>query len=972
MGMDTRKYFSFSAILLALSVLAAGCSYLPLQGRGIPQPLASSERNDVFLSEDTRTIEPPLSSRDPFLDTALAIQCRDDDPFLSIIRPASPNAETLPFGPPSLPARTIPREESEDALGLALDVEEERKPLAWDEQEAILIKDLWAPNIELRRWEENGMKNPSGDRDQAQLKKMNNILRLNMSDRDRQKQQKNLYDYSTGLVSTWRWFHTEIERMDGLPRLPADEFLISKKYIGKNYRILRANAAILLGRSGDSRVKQYLMRVVENEELSVYLRCAAVETLGTMDAVEVDDLLSLLDSAKEREMEKRHPQREESVVQTVVLPKIWEEILVALAIRIAPWEHRCFLEPFSAKNYDNRLATAKLWRRQTPPDAVFDPTGPKVKLPDRLMEYAVRETAPEIRAEMLLLMGKWKEPKLLDLAKTDLHQVTTVRNAAMDALAEMGCREAVPLVKEKLTDTAPLNRAKAVETLRKLGCYDDVFRLSDDPAWQVRIEVAKAIAERRTPQSYQKAKQYLTTGNDRVQKEALEAVADWPIEEGGPLMLEALKSPVQATRIRAAALLSEYFESARYYNVGAMPDKMAEEHRDLVAKFQGFLQSQSRDTRILDGQIESTAVFSDDKSAKRTTVEFDRKKLPEIRRLLDDWNRAGRSYRERQPLEDRLLLLGDQLSPLLNHLYEEESRNIPASLDSVLASVDPWFERIVRLDTNNNADRRQTAAELARWSRNRTSNAFTASRIRDFCRDETDSLVLRPLLETLKNADEKSAILVSRELLEHPSADLRRQACFLLGESGDVGDLTRLAEALHDENRAVVRAALEAMLILLPDISSRDRSRGRDEIRKGLDPLLFDMDPYLQADMAGVQFLLGIGAGEDSLRRLARNKEAKVRQHAAKRIGDTGSPVFTAALIELLDDSNGSVRSEALDALPRIVGRDVTEDIVDSYRPGDARLTKVRVDRWKKWFERNSGEAGRQSRRYQPQASLEE
>ncbi len=563
---------------------------------------------------------------------------------------------------------------------------------------------------------------------------------------------------------------------------------------------------------------------------------------------------------------------------------------------------------------------------------------------------------------MLRLMGKWKEPKLLEFAKTDLNQAATIRNAAMDALGEMACREAVPLVKEKLNDNAPLVRAKAVETLRKLACYDDVFSKADDAAWQVRIEVAKTLAFKRSPRSFQIAKQYLANGNDRVQMEAIEAIANWPIEEAGPLLLHAMKSLVQASRIRAAAVLSEDFEAARYYNARSQPKNMTEEYENLLTQFRQFLRDENRDERVLAAFLDENAglgktayeYFDEQSDATVLSEKMPSEKVAKIRTLLRNWSREGQSFPDRDKIEQQMIQHGNELVPILNHLYETENVSIPVTLHATLAVVDPWFEYLVLLETKNEPTQRKIASELARFSKNQRADSLTIHCLLEFClhlSDQTsDPQTLRPLLEALKNQDDKAALEFAWVLMEQPSEDLRRLACLTLGERGDGRDLEPLTKALRDNNRNVVRAALSAVLVLLQELSPDDRLLFCTKIQTGLERLLFDTDPFMQADVAAVQMLLGIPAGEDSLRRLVRSHEDKVRQHAVRRMGDTSDVKFLPALMELLDDSNAVVRNEVLETLPRTVGYDVTKSRSNTISD-NSQLTNVRVARWKAWYQ---------------------
>ena len=368
------------------------------------------------------------------------------------------------------------------------------------ELEKVLSQDDWTRNHELQRWVENGMKNPNPVRDPMEASRQTERYHLNnaTSKSDVPKPDFNR-EMTTGLLSTWRWVHRELEKLPA-DHAPAEPYLNDAKFRDKTFDVLRANAAILMGRDGNESAKNFLHAVIENEKLRPEIRCAAVETLGKLPSTTAEDLIPLLDPAKERHTETFNERTGLSVNK--INPgnlALWTELLTAIAEKVGPWERACFVEPFTARNADIRLETAKIWRRNPPKDAA-------ISLPPEFLKFAAAERDSSIRVEILQTLGVWKQPDILPLVKDDLSRPVPVRNAALDAIAATGCREAIPLVQEKLRDPSAKDRAKAVETLRKLGQLDDVFRKGDDKDWEVCAEVAKALADRRTPESVELAK----------------------------------------------------------------------------------------------------------------------------------------------------------------------------------------------------------------------------------------------------------------------------------------------------------------------------------------------------------------------------------------------------------------------------------------------------------------------------------
>jgi len=87
---------------------------------------------------------------------------------------------------------------------------------------------------------------------------------------------------------------------------------------------------------------------------------------------------------------------------------------------------------------------------------------------------------------------------------------------------------------------------------------------------------------------------------------------------------------------------------------------------------------------------------------------------------------------------------------------------------------------------------------------------------------------------------------------------------------------------------------------------------------------------------------------------LARDADPEIRRQTALVMGDLADVAYVDSLVGMLDDSLG-VQVVALEALPKVVGRDVSQE------PGNpATNTLDRISRWKRWHdaERRKSEAG--------------
>ncbi|MDR1268592.1 MAG: HEAT repeat domain-containing protein, partial [Planctomycetaceae bacterium] len=716
---------------------------------------------------------------------------------------------------------------------------------------------------------------------------------------------------------------------------------------GTSYRVLRANAAILLGRDGDPLAEKELIEIVKSKSLKNELRCAAAETLGTLQTVLPDVLIPLLEQFREREIETKNKQTGLSVKNIESgIPVLWLELLTALAERLEPWEHPCFLEPFSARNFEIRYQTAKLWRQHSPPKKRNGKTagGWEFRLPEIYLEYVRRETNPMIRTEMIRTLGLWKEPEIWEFLQHDLNGEMMVRHAAIMALAEAGCREAVPAIQQKLHDSVAINRAKAVESLRKLGCFEDVFPMVDDQDSSVRLEAVKAFADCCSPKTVTLARRMINDQYEKVRKATLDALVGWSLEESGQLLLEAAKSPHASTRQQALEILAKYGIAVKELNPLDVPKNQTEQYEKLIQYFHEVIGS---------AELYSQDRQSNDFSALQRIYPNDLI-LDEIRYCLDDWQNAGRLPAERQEIRNRFVSQADQLLPALNYLYEFERRKIPESLDSVLAETNPVFEWIVQLKSNDVNEQRKAASELAQWSSVRSveMDKLTLRRIADQANRQTDSSVLVSLLEVMRKNDSESAKRLATILLQSESSKLRCQACEIFQESGDGRDLPKLIELLYDSNRNVFQSSLNAVLAVFSKAETDDFEKERTEIIERLETKLLQNDVWIQLEAATALHQFGDLTGEETFRRLALSTDPRIRCEVARKIAELGDLVFVPVLISFLDDRNNSVRQAALTGLPKLAGEEIEIlDFGQSYSK-EISITQQKITRWKKWANR--------------------
>jgi HEAT repeat protein len=745
---------------------------------------------------------------------------------------------------------------------------EEQHTLSETEQAELLGTSLWVKNLALLNFQETGKKTESSV-SSSDRQRRDAINRLNMSNKELAKSKSKHYEYADASASDWRWMHRGADKLLAVNtkhRTSPEVFLQETKYRDKKYRILRANAAIVLGRDGNTAVKKYLLQLVATETMPMTLRCAACETLGRLANVTENDLLPLLknDSPNEADAAVSNDTGSAPPVE------IWEEILVALAEKVNPWDNAVFSEPFTATPFDIRFAAAKIWRMKSV--SRNDRIGEQ--LPDDFIEFAKREGNPQIRVEIIKTLAAWNEPKLYSLIASDLNRSADVRNAAMTALADCKCREAVTVIKNKLHDPVGTNRAAAVAALRKLGCIDDVLKQSKDEDPRVRCETAKALGEKCNPQTVIMAKKFIEDRYDYVQAATVNAVAGWNIEESGHILLAAAKSPYPKVRQRAVSLLGNHGLQYEPFDPLDNPKNQAENYQEL--------------TQI----VQDTVGFSDDVRTTRG-------------RFSSDTNDTDKS----------------------------------AASPSV-----PLAPLLAQLETGTVLEQRKAAAELAKQCSVEPPQNSDTKRLLDIIMRQSDPAILTTLLSTLKEADPVLVSPAARNMLQAEQPEIRRLSCEILKRFGTEDDLPLLGTALRDPSKAVVRGALQAVDSLLPKTQS---ASAKADITAALKKMLYQADPMLQTDIAATLHRSGSAEGTEALRRLAVSKDSRTKCYVAKTLAGLQDETFLPVLLGYLDDGNGSVRNEALQALPVLTGRDAANDA--GSHSAEVSQTQRQIALWKNW-----------------------
>ena len=663
---------------------------------------------------------------------------------------------------------------------------------------------------------------------------------------------------------------------------------------------LRADAAIVLARWGDGRGYEVLVETVENVDLKLPQRQAAVEALGNLTKPPPAPALErLLD---------RFGRFDASTVH-VYVPDLHADLLRALSRHVDAAVDPRFNEALRAPTFAPRRAALDAWSRTA-----------QGELPTAVVDLRA-DPHPQIRAAAVALLLTRRHPQAIEFAANALQDFDMdVRTATIAGLARHGGPEAIAALDRVMLHEGEILRAEAVTALHALGASDKTWAAADDKSWRVRKNVAVCLAAHPDRSSAAPARKFLTDPSAEVRRAAVAALESWPLEQAGPVLLAALVEPTYEPRKLAAEQLARRWPPAAEYSPDVPADRRDAAAAALEARW--VAQFGPLDRAALAG-VASAA-------APPAALGFTPAQLDDLQRRLESVERSPGGAAGFAPLET----FGPALVDALERLVVERNARLPENVwRQVLPAKSPTLAALEQLTSPDVHERRRAADRLAAAAREAPLRPLVVARLVELGVRETDGLVCRGLFEALAGDGGETAVALALAGLGHESPEVRRLACEHLGRHPDPRRAPLLVAALADPHVGVVLEAVRALGSsgLLADSAPIER-------------LLTSRDPTMRLEAARTLYANRLPSGAAALERLAHDADPEVRRRAAAIVGETGDPQFLPTLIGLLADERLNVRKTAIDGLTALVGRDV------SVRP-DEPLPSVdeRAARWRTW-----------------------
>jgi HEAT repeat protein len=792
----------------------------------------------------------------------------------------------------------------------------------------------------------------------------------------------------TGGASGLIWHHDTLDAL--IVELQGDTSRTVRKQLDRALRadepVVAANATIVAVRLGDDSVLPRLSEIALAQGLAEPQRCAAIEALGRSPAgPDVADLLrGLLD-----QIQKPSPSGAVSGDR-----QLGETAILALARHVEPNDEPRFLKALAHPDERIRRAAVMAWvdtSGPTPPTAANanvaeDATGepgsnlsnrldstdqfdegasPRNRLPRELLDLRV-DPSTEVRLAVLDAVVMNHDPRAVNILEGALRDHRhNVRLAAISRLGQLSEPAARERLLELLDSGSDADQAAAIAALAEFGDLQAVLSGGEHPKWRQRAAAAEALAQFPGTASAELARQMMKDRSPIVQQSAVRAVAQWPLEWAGDVLLHAMaESTSYATRKAAADQLAERWPPAAIYAIDAPDERRGEVIAGLVSDWtQQFPRTEtSRQDQASHGESLTQSAPN--------PVPVPEARLEEVREQIAALGEPTLGSEEVRLRLTALHAMGENLLPALRQLARDGQGPLPETVYQQLLPLhgetfvvfQPWSTGDVR-------QRRLAASQLRAVTEKQPLGRMEYERLYQLLIREQDELVWRQVLDVLDQSDRDEAIQIVYAGLSHPAPEVRRRACeHLQGHpSPRHGEL--LVRTLEDPSPGVVRAAVRALAECGPIPRSEP-----------IEALLTDRDGTLRLEAARTLTQLGFPQGKAALQRLIYDSDRNVRRQAAIVMGQTGDAMFVPSLMNLLDGQLDEQRV-AVQALKEIVGAAETAGRAEAGpgaagpvvlpanysapRLAEAKTLNDEVQAWKRWWQT------RQARHMAPEGVLQ-
>ena len=689
--------------------------------------------------------------------------------------------------------------------------------------------------------------------------------------------------------------------LDELSARPAARRVDLHPYLSDSDAAVATNAAIGLARSSDPTSADRLVASVEDLSLPTPMRCAAVEALAGLSGPRalkgLQDLMDQFGDVAPGSV---------SAYQA----DLHAELARGLARHIDAADDPRLSAALKSPSVEVRVAALHAWA-----------LGRRGILPLEVAKLR-NDGNPRVRAAALEALVARRNPDARQYVSDALRDCDLqVRVTAIGLLGNMGDGQAIATLADLLKDRSDRMRSESVSALAHAGARQIVLGAAGDTSWRVRLKVAQALADSPDREGAAVVITLLDDQSAEVQRQVVVSVAQWPLEQAGPILLEAMGRDSLSTRKTAADGLAALWPAAAEFPADALPQRRAEALKQLQDQFR---QRRGRVAQATESGhaalVQHTEPAASAPPSPNRANEADTQRVEQLLRAEDVKGLAE---------------IGPEVVVTLEHLAVDRHLVLPESVyHSVLPRHSAALRALDQLRCDDVAERRRVAANLAFLARAQPLGRLAVTRLGSLMTAESDPLVWQSALEAVAADSSEPASRIATTALGHSSPEVRRRACQWLAAHPATTHAKIVLPLLNDSSPTVVVEAVRAL-------GACDRIDDLEPLRK----LLGASNEELQLEAAVALARLGDPRGVAALDRLAYSDDSTIRTRLAQAMGELGSSASAATLVRLLDDRRPSVSRAALASLPKVAGRDVAQH-------SDARPvgTTEQIRRWKQWL----------------------
>ncbi|MGA2253093.1 MAG: HEAT repeat domain-containing protein [Thermoguttaceae bacterium] len=678
-------------------------------------------------------------------------------------------------------------------------------------------------------------------------------------------------------------------RHEGLEQLMARqavERIVVPELLADGDHNVAATAAVAIARQGDAKATPRLIAAIEDEELPLPARCAAVEALGQLPGNgQAETLRRLVD---------RFGQFAPGA-STGYQADLHAELLRALSRHVDAGDDPRFLEAVRVPSAQVRIETLRAWA-----------AGTRGMMPTEIVDLRSDDN-PRVRATAIAALAARKPPAARDHLTSALHDVDLqVRLAAIHGLGQLDDTQARATLADLLKDRSELIRAEAVAAVAVRGSRAVVLGAAGDLSWRVRLKVAEALAGYGDSDGAATARHLLNDPSAEVERQVVRSLAAWPGEIAGPVLLDALGKDAITVRKLAAEQFAARWPAAGRFPFEAQPARRTE----ALSELQGQYQRAFGDT-----QVKVTTPSSPQPQAATSDAQ--------VEKLLA----AGDFH--------ALAEIGPTVVATLERLAIDRKLTLPEPVyHDVLPQHSTVFAILDRMHSENVDQRRRAVEELDAAANKQPLSRLAVARLCDLATSETDAAVWLGGLDALRDNGDEPAMRMTRLALGQAAGAVRRRACEYLAAHPDPAHEVFLVPLLSDTEQAVVVAAIRAL-------GAAGQIRDIEVLKKQF----ASANEEVQLETAVALMHLRDRSGEEAIERLSYSSDIKTRARVAQALGSLGDARLAGILIRLLDDPKAMVSHAALASLPKAVGRELSQSGDGATVPATEQ-----VARWKKWY----------------------